>query len=221
MTSATKKYGVNKEKEDMECIIRNRTQNKKQIRGCSHNGCKRIFQDDYLVVERAIRSVCQTLCNPVDYSPPESSVHGIFQARILKWVVIPFSRGSSQPRVQTQVSCITGRFFIIWATWEHLKERNSEVAQSCPTLCNPTDCSLSGSSIRGISQARILEWVAVFFSRSSQLRDWTWVSHIVGRLFTVWATREVHRACKMILNKERERKKFIFCLRNLHNYDKG
>ena len=110
-----KKYGINKEKEDMECIIRNRTQNKKQIRGCSHNGCKRIFQDDYLVVERAIRSVCQTLCNPVDYSPPESSVHGIFQARILKWVVIPFSRGSSQPRVQTQVSLSAGGFFTSWA----------------------------------------------------------------------------------------------------------
>ena len=155
------------------------------------------------------------------WDPMIYTVHQILQACILEWVDFPFSRGSSQPRVQTQVSCITGRFFIIWATWEHLKERNSEVAQSCPTLCNPTDCSLSGSSIRGISQARILEWVAVFFSRSSQLRDWTWVSHIVGRLFTVWATREVHRACKMILNKERERKKFIFCLRNLHNYDKG
>ena len=48
-------------------------------------------------------------------SPPGSSVHGIFQARILEWVAIPFSRGSSQPRDQTQVSCMTGRFFTIWA----------------------------------------------------------------------------------------------------------
>ena len=48
----------------------------------------------------------------------------------------------------------------------------SEVAQSCPTLCNPMDCSLPGSSVHGIFQARILEWVAIFFSRgSSQLRD--------------------------------------------------
>ena len=48
----------------------------------------------------------------------------------------------------------------------------SEVAQSCPTLCDPMDCSLSGSSAHGIFQARVLEWVAISFSRgSSQLRD--------------------------------------------------
>ena len=59
---------------------------------------------------------CLTLCDPVDYSLPGSSVHGILQARILEWVAISFSRGSSQPRDQTQVSCIVGRFFIVWAT---------------------------------------------------------------------------------------------------------
>ena len=69
----------------------------------------------------------------------------------------------------------------------------SEAAQSCPTLCNPMDCSLTGSSIYGIFQARILEWVAISFSqRSSQPRDWTWVSCVVGRRFTIWGTREVH-----------------------------
>ena len=51
-------------------------------------------------------------------SPPGSYVHGILQARILEWVIIPFSRGSSQPRYQTRVSLITGRFFTIWATRE-------------------------------------------------------------------------------------------------------
>ena len=56
---------------------------------------------------------CLTLCDPVDYSLPGSSVHGILQARILEWVAISFSRGSSQPRNQTQVSCIVGRFFIV------------------------------------------------------------------------------------------------------------
>ena len=59
---------------------------------------------------------CPTLCNPMDWSLPGSSVHGIFQARILKRVVIPFSRGSFQPRDQTRVSCIAGRFFTTWAT---------------------------------------------------------------------------------------------------------
>ena len=54
----------------------------------------------------------------MDCSPPGCSVHGIFQARILEWVVIPFSRGSSWPRDRTQVSYIAGGFFTIWATRE-------------------------------------------------------------------------------------------------------
>ena len=66
----------------------------------------------------------------------------------------------------------------------------SEVAQSCLTLCDPMDCSLPRSSAHGLFQARILEWVASSFSRSSRPRDWTRVSRTVGRHFTVWATRE-------------------------------
>ena len=67
----------------------------------------------------------------------------------------------------------------------------SEVAQSCPTLWDPMDCSLPGSSVHGILQARILEWVGAPFSRgSSRPRDRTWVSHIAGRFFTIWATRD-------------------------------
>ena len=54
---------------------------------------------------------CPTLCNPVDCSPPGSSVYGISQARILEWVAMPFSRGFSWPRDQTRVSCLPGRFF--------------------------------------------------------------------------------------------------------------
>ena len=56
---------------------------------------------------------CPTLCDPTDCSLPGSSVHGILQARTLEWVAITFSRGSSQPRDQTQASCIAGRFFIV------------------------------------------------------------------------------------------------------------
>ena len=60
----------------------------------------------------------------------------------------------------------------------------SEVTQSCPTLCDPMDCSLPGSSVHGIFQARVLEWVAICFSSgSSQPRNQTWVSFIVGRCF--------------------------------------
>ena len=110
----------------------------------------------------------------------------------------------------TQVSCIAGGFFTSWATRGHVPETmlndqemlphlvlpqtyesESEVAQSCPTLCNPVDCSPPGSSVHGILQARILEWVAISFSRgSSQLRDRTQVSHITGRHFNLWAARE-------------------------------
>ena len=58
------------------------------------------------------------------------------------------------------------------------------------TLCHPMDCSWSGSSVHGISQARIVEWVAIPFSRGfSQPRDQTWVSSTAGRFFTIWATR--------------------------------
>ena len=67
----------------------------------------------------------------------------------------------------------------------------SEVAQSCPTLCDPMDCSLPGSSVNGIFQAIVLEWIAISFSRgSSQPRDRTRISRIVDRHFTVRATRE-------------------------------
>jgi len=65
----------------------------------------------------------------------------------------------------------------------------SEVAHSCPTLCDPMDFSLPGSSVHGIFQVRVLEWVAISFFRGySRPRDQTQVSRIVGRCFTVWAT---------------------------------
>ena len=65
------------------------------------------------------------------------------------------------------------------------------VAQSCLTLWDPVDCSPPGSSVHGILQVRILEWVTIpFFRPSFWPRDRTWVSCIAGRLFTIWATRE-------------------------------
>ena len=61
----------------------------------------------------------------MDCSPPDSSVHGILQARILEWVAIPFSRGSSRPRDWTQISCSAGVFFTVWVTRALLKERQN------------------------------------------------------------------------------------------------
>ena len=63
---------------------------------------------------KLVTQSCPTLCNSMDCSPPGSSVHGILQVRILEWVAIPFSRGSSQPRDWTHISWITGRFFTVW-----------------------------------------------------------------------------------------------------------
>ena len=77
----------------------------------------------------------------------------------------------------------------------HKEKSESEVTQSCLTLCNPMDCSPPRFSIHGIFQARVLDWVAISFSRgSSWPRDRTWVSCVVSRCFTVWATREVEEA---------------------------
>ena len=75
-------------------------------------------------------------------------------------------------------------------------------AQLCPTLCDPLDCSLPGSSVHGILQARILEGVTISFSRgSSRPGNQTWVSCTVGRFFTNWATREAlrHSAVKIVM----------------------
>ena len=175
----------------------------------------------------------------MDCSLSGSSVHGIFQARVLEWIAISFSRGSSGPRNWTWVSCIAGKRFTVWATREALEDLNpvlklkfskiydfhwkklnhniqsyswdidrkkvkAKVPGSCPTLCYsmdymkvkvtqlcPTLCDPMDYTVRGILQARILEWVAVPFPKgSSQPRDWTQVSHIAGRFFTNWATRE-------------------------------
>ena len=64
-------------------------------------------------VKVLITQLCPALCNPMDYSRPGSSVHGILQSRTLEWVAIPFSRGSSQSRDRTWVLCIAGRFFTV------------------------------------------------------------------------------------------------------------
>ena len=68
-----------------------------------------------------VTQVSPSLCNPMDCSPPGSSVHETLQASVLEWVAMPSSRGSSQPRNQTGVFCIVGRFFTSWATRESLK----------------------------------------------------------------------------------------------------
>ena len=89
--------------------------------------------------------------------------------------------------------------------WEVLKLKVKAkvlAVQSCPTLCNPKNCSPAVSPVHGILRERTLDWVAVAFSRrSSQPRDQTWVSYITGRFFTIWATRETRAHSKCSINK--------------------
>ena len=66
----------------------------------------------YIHIVSVSHSVMLTLCDPMDCSLPDSSVHEIFQARILEWVAISFFKGSSQPRGRTLVTCTAGRFFL-------------------------------------------------------------------------------------------------------------
>ena len=101
---------------------------------------------------------CPTLCDSMNCSLPGSSVHLILQARILDWLANPFSRGSSRTRDWTKVSCIAGKFFTIRATRDApiYAAAAAKSLQSCPTLCNPIDGLLPGSSVPGILQARTL-----------------------------------------------------------------
>ena len=73
-----------------------------------------------LVCECEVAQLCLTLCNPMDCSLPGSSIHGIFQPRVLEWGAISFYRGSSRPRDRTRVSHIVSRCFTIWANREIL-----------------------------------------------------------------------------------------------------
>ena len=80
---------------------------------------------------------CSTLCDPMDYSLPGSSIQGIFQARILEWAATSFSRGFSWPRDGTQVSHTVGRHFTIWATREAWNSCQNYRGKTIQILCLP------------------------------------------------------------------------------------
>ena len=126
-------------------------------------------------VHALVTQLCPIVIDPVDCSQPGSSVHGILQARILQWVSIPFSKGSSWPRDQNWDSCIAGRFFIIWATREDpnwvrasrlyiLGEGNGTPLQySC--LKNPMDRGAWWAAVHGVakSQTRLSDFTFTFY----------------------------------------------------------
>ena len=120
------------------------------------------------VVTQSLSRV-RLFCNPTDCSPPGSSVHVIFQGRMLEWVVTSSAGELPDPGIQSykgpqSLLCLY----------------QVKVAQSCLTLCDRMDYT-----VHGILQASILEWIAFPFSRgSSQPRDRTQVSRIAGGFFT-------------------------------------
>ena len=95
--------------------VKHRHKIKKKINHLSHNRLSWIHTE-YSRKWKLLSNI--RLCEPMDCSPPVSSVHVNLQARILEWVAVPFSRGSSQPRNWTRISCIVGRFFTSWTTRE-------------------------------------------------------------------------------------------------------
>ena len=126
--------------------------------------------------------LCPTLCDPRDGSPPGSSVPGILQTRTLEWVAISFSNAW---KWEVKVKSLS-RVWLVVTPWTAAHQAPPSMAvaynvtnkheclvyvcahsaaQSCLTLCDPMDCSLPGSSIHGIFQTRVLEWVAISFSR--------------------------------------------------------
>ena len=105
-----------------------------------------------------------TLCNLMTCSLPGSSVHGILQARILECIVIPFSRESSQPRDQTWVFCIAGRFFTVWTTKEALwATREADTYQNPEQILatkssNMTKRDLAQQCKVGLTSANTIPW---------------------------------------------------------------
>ena len=104
--------------------------------------CLAVFNKQHVIamkVKVLVTQLCLPLCEPMNCSPPGSSAHGILQARILEWVAIPSSTGSSRPRDRTWVSCIAGRFFTFWATGKSILPNNcilGFLSQKNKNLCS-------------------------------------------------------------------------------------
>ena len=122
---------------------------------CRSNLCN---TEVLLNTESEVAQSCPILCDPMDCSLPGSSFYGIFQARVLEWVAIAFSDWA------TELNWIS--FFLACL--------HAQSLQLCPTLCDHRDCGPPGSSVHGIFQAKILEWVAISSFILSFLLTYYW-----------------------------------------------
>ena len=130
-------------------------------------GCHFLLQCMKMKSESEVAQSCPTLRHPMDCSLPGSSIHGIFQAKVLEWGAIAFSEVNPRSSYSTNLTQTLDDF----KTHTHIFKYTPSAAaakllQSCLTLCDPMDCSPPGSPIPGILQARILEWVAIYFSNA-------------------------------------------------------
>ena len=148
-------------------------------------GCHFLLQGRKVKSESEVAQSCPTLSDPMDCSLPDSSVHGIFQARVLEWGDIAFSLVGNK----TAFKYVCRNWLFYQWVW---KWKKVLVTQSCLTFGDPVECSSPGSSVHGILKRRTVEWVAISYSRgSSWPRDGAWVFCLAGRFFTLWATRDV------------------------------
>ena len=114
-------------------ISKNKEYNQKMGRRPKQTSLKIRHTDGQVKVKMLVTQLCPTLCHLMDCNPPDSSVHGILQARILVGVAVSFSRESSQSRDRTQVSCVVSRFFAIWATREAWERWPRGTVKRCST----------------------------------------------------------------------------------------
>ena len=121
-----------------------------------------------------VAQLCPTLCDPMDCSPPGSSVHRILQARILDWVAISFSRDLPDPGMEYQVSCNAGRFFTVWATREALLGKYSyhtasiwpEFKKHTPLSTGPRGWKASADSL---CAASAFLWERIVYKKKKKL----------------------------------------------------
>ena len=123
---------------------------------------------------------CLTLCDPTDYT-----VHGILQARILEWVAFPFSRGSSQLRDWTRVSCTAGRFFTSWGTMETQSPWGSSIIfkQKGPDTKNLESCCFQVITVLFFLFIKFMEFSALCALSScwgSITLSWRWSTPFLG-----------------------------------------
>ena len=125
---------------------------------------KRCWSSKLLVKVRVAQS-CPTLCHPMDFT-----VHGILQARILQWVIFSFPGDLPNPGIEPRPPSLQVDSLPAEPQGSpSVTAAAAKLLQSCLTLCDPIDGSPLGSSVSGIFQARIMEWVAISFSNA-----WKW-----------------------------------------------